>query len=53
MNDDEVKKLEHRVKTHWPFVRISEVDFKLIKRLERLRKAQLNRKTPQGQEAPF
>jgi hypothetical protein len=51
MTDD--KKIEQRVKTHWPFMRISEADFKLLKKFERMRKAQLNRKTPQGREAPF
>jgi hypothetical protein len=47
------KNIEQRLKQQWPFMRISEADFKLLKRFERLRKAQLNKKTPQGQEAPF
>jgi hypothetical protein len=49
----EHQKLEQRLKQQWPFMRISEADFKLLKKFERLRKAQLNKKTPQGQEAPF
>ena len=49
MTDD--KKIEQRIKRHWPFVRISEADFKLLKKFERMSKPQ--RKTPQGQEAPF
>lgn len=52
MKEEQIKKLEHRVKTHWPFMRISEADFKLLKKIERMERLK-QPKTPQGQEAPF
>lgn len=37
---EDIKDAEHRVRTQWPFIRISEADFKLLKKIERMRKAQ-------------
>ena len=55
MTDKERQEIQHRLKNHWPFIRISEADFKLLKKLERMERIERLKqpKTPQGQEAPF
>lgn len=54
MTDEEreIKELERRLRAYWPFTRMSDGDFKLLKKLERAQRRK-QPKTPQGQEAPF